>query len=90
MADKNLDVIIDVETEEDYIKACADAAISEASGKLCKPILPRQFGELYPAYHRRVMAHLTNEAVACQQYVDNAVAMAKTVAKEKFKKGVDK
>ena len=77
---------LDFETREDYIMICHRQARSEASGKLCKPFHPRQPGELYPEYHRRIMEQLSQEAVACQQYVAARDMEAEMVADTLFEK----
>lgn len=84
------DVTVDVDTLEDFLKVCHDKAVSDASARFCKPVPPRQIGELYPAYHRRVMDQLSMEAVACQQYVETEDRAARIIGQEKFKEGVDK
>jgi hypothetical protein len=82
--DKKYEITIDVDTLEDFLKVCHDRAVSDASGKFCKPVPPRQIGELYPEYHRRVIQQLQQEAVACQQYVETEDRVARAVGKEKF------
>lgn len=84
MADKKYDVTVEVETLEDFLYVSRARAVSEASAKFCKPVPPRQIGELYPDYHRRVMGQLQQEAVECQQFVELEDQVAHAIGKEKF------
>jgi len=82
--DKKYDITVDVDTLEDFLMVCHQQAVSDASARFCKPVPPRAIGELYPAYHRRIMEQLQTESIQCQQFVEMEDQVARAVGKERF------
>jgi len=84
MAEKKHEITVDVDTLEDFLMVCHNKAVSDASAKHTRVVPPRQIGELYPEYHRRIMQQLQEEAVACQEYVAQEDRIARAAGKVKF------